>query len=614
MNFELDDPAAKLLALANATFSDLEPGVPCDEPTSKSLILELVQVLDFKLVRMFTVDAEDELSLGSTMVLLAGWNYLLSRSIRRFSHGGIYLRKATPETFAQVTHFLHMYGRACTLKLVAGAVHVGECHVSLTNDVWSISRVDEINDPLLIDSNEFKRSAALQRVFDESTHDSIMGWTMVDNLDHALISKIGCFQQRRPEFVGKPLYCQDLDERIAALVRPFDTGYGVITAYDASPETDFHFVALAVELFQRWRDEAGVHPDIVFGNYKASDVLAVAVLLVSLHLKHIRFCAVAKSIFAEISLAQSLSIWTKRGELVESISALSNDNISVRLVEDILDLLIFKHEDASQLSNYSPLFIPLLIDMGGDMLLRPVSSVAGNPVETIKAMLHWRIPNTRNLLAAPRENWFREDIYAMFRGTRYVCVPGNIKLRLEGKILTDVDAAVFDRTTGELGLFQLKWQDYATPNKKELRSRARNLSAEMDAWAEAVYMWIKRNSVMNVVKTFRLPLEQQFPKCIYLFGVSRRVARTGGYGAVARHGSIALCNFAQLSIARTELGPAVSVLGALHERLFKEMDVEATFAPLPARFVVSGDVTIDLPDYFYRLDDEGSSQATATAK
>lgn len=589
--------AENLLAVAEATSAALDQNLPFDEAQSKARLLELVQVIDYIVIGLIfaPVDASE---IGSTMVLLSGWNRLLSKTIAKFSDCAVYLSECSVESSNRVMQALHQHGRANILKAAAEAVKTGECSASLDGCTWTISRTEAISDPYISESYEFKKSIALRKMFDESNQESVNGWTVVDDIDIALYN-VGRFHQRTAEFIGKSLYCNDLDERIADLVRPCSMGKGIITAYEASPETDSHFIALASELSLGWRDDAGLHPEAAVGNYKVGEILEVGVLLLSLHLKHIKFCTVAKKIFPEISLMQSLSIWTTRSELVESISTLSDSTLSAGRVNSILDLMILKHSDSSYLENHPCLYIPLLIDMGGGMLLRPASSVAGNPLESLKTMLHWRVPNIMNSLAMPRENWLREHIYAMFCGNRYICVPSNIKLRSEGKILTDVDGAIFDRTTGELALFQLKWQDYSSLSKKALRSRAKNLAVEMNNWAEAVYKWLKNASALDVMQTFQLPIEQHAPKKIFLFGISRSVARTQGYGAMTKNEAIALCNFAQFTTARMEIGPISNVLGSLHERIFNEMDLIENFQPCPTAFTVMDGTRITLNDFFY---------------
>ena len=107
-----------------------------------------------------------------------------------------------------------------------------------------------------------------------------------------------------------------------------------------------------------------------------------------------------------------------------------------------------------------------------------------------------------------------------------------------------------------------------------------------------------------MAQNFKIPLSRNFPKSIFLFGVSRNVARTQGYGAITEHGAIALSNFAQFTLARMEIGPTESVLGRMHERLFAEMDAQEKFQPLPTEFAVWGNLNMKLPDFFYRIDDK----------
>lgn len=601
MDQEMTDASETLAELARLFFLKLDSKLPESEPDRKSLLLNLIRTIDFLTIQQASNNFEDSL-IASNLVLLNGWNELLSKMLGQFSNGAIYNTEFTFDVYQSLLHLTHLYGRASTVKMVSDAVRFGECKAKLEDKTWRISRAKDISDPFISDRNEFTKSDALKKIFDESNED-INGWTIVNDTNEAL-KDIGSFHQRSQEFPGRSLYRDDLDERIACLVRPFIINSGTMTAYDASPETDAHFIAQAVELSHNWLGEAGLHPEAVVGGCKISEVLKITLLIVSLHLKHIHFCVVASKKYPEISLPQSLSIWTTRQELVESIFALSDENLTTELISKVLDIITLREGDAVNLYNHPRVFIPLLIDMGDGMLLRPVSSVARNPFETIKAMMHWRFPNATNLLAAPREDWLRTEIYGMFRGNRYFCVPGNVKLRSEGKILTDVDGAIFDVTTGELALLQLKWQDYSLANEKELRSRAKNLSSEMDVWAEKVYKWIHKSSVLDVAKSFKIPLNRSYPKSIYLFGVSRSVARTQGYGAIAEHGAVALCNLGQFSLARMEIGPVQSVLGAMHERLFSEMDALTNFQTLPTEFLAIDDFTINLPDFFYRLQPE----------
>jgi hypothetical protein len=78
--------------------------------------------------------------------------------------------------------------------------------------------------------------------------------------------------------------------------------------------------------------------------------------------------------------------------------------------------------------------------------------------------------------ASLREDVFRQELYRLFSDKRFVHSEGRIVLRrADGKARTDIDAAVFDRKTGALGLFELKSQDPFARSAAELTRQRDNL-------------------------------------------------------------------------------------------------------------------------------------------
>src|SRR5690606_3423498 len=115
------------------------------------------------------------------------------------------------------------------------------------------------------------------------------------------------------------------------------------------------------------------------------------------------------------------------------------------------------------------------------------------------------------------------------------------KLRKGSKIVTDVDAAVFDRTSGDLALFQLKWQDFLTNDVRALRSRSSNLVREIDEWADKVMEWILKRSVADLGDAMRINSRKHRPILrIFLFAISRTVARVQGYGYSSKHEALVI--------------------------------------------------------------------------
>ncbi|HWK80291.1 MAG TPA: hypothetical protein VNP95_05970 [Thermomicrobiales bacterium] len=80
--------------------------------------------------------------------------------------------------------------------------------------------------------------------------------------------------------------------------------------------------------------------------------------------------------------------------------------------------------------------------------------------------------------AHQREIAFRHDLATVFADKRFVHAPTRIQLKREGGTLrTDIDAAIFDRKTGTLALFELKAQDPFSRSPEELDRRRDSLLA-----------------------------------------------------------------------------------------------------------------------------------------
>lgn len=336
---------------------------------------------------------------------------------------------------------------------------------------------------------------------------SPQGWTILEQQEiEANTGALGAFWAR-PEKQPDPLLSRDeLEALMLPLVHPWVTPYGTMMGYGATEEVDSHFLMEALRRMEDFRSSAGVHPSVDFGKFTGRDVLTVVTVLLSFFLKHVAFGFLARNRFAEISIRESLTIWGPKEELVDSICAavpLGRTRVSA-----VLKALTLTAEDLRKLELETTPLLPMLIDLGNDFYLKPISGLTKNPLTTFQMICQWRVPSSRNAISASREAWFREELYSVFGGDRYVCVPGNIVLREGKRRLTDVDAAIFDRTTGELALFQLKWQDYSTNSIRELRSKAHNLSAEIDSWSARVAEWLSSLSASDISQSLRLSLRR----------------------------------------------------------------------------------------------------------
>lgn len=357
-------------------------------------------------------------------------------------------------------------------------------------------------------------------------------------------------------------------------------------AYDAIPEVDAHFLGRALVLANEWFEEAGLHPDTRLGMVTGFELLTFAHYFASFHIKHAYFVELAFSNLPEVSPIMSITIWKPRAEMVADLAEYMK--ISEAQVAEILDAIAFRADEAAGFLNETTPLHPLLIDLGNSYDLWPVSGLARNPFETIRRIHESRDPTAVERLAAPREKWFRDNLYALFDDDRFECVDGNVKFQIDGRIITDVDAAIYDRETDQLALFQIKWQDFSTNSPKRLGSKARNFMAAMNAWAETVTGWLDATDIARVMQSMRLKPGAGDATTVHLFGVSRVMARLGGMAKVQPHPRLALANWPQFSRIRQDPRSSGFDLATIHRLLGAEHGAAPPLTPVPMIIEIGG--------------------------
>ncbi len=140
-----------------------------------------------------------------------------------------------------------------------------------------------------------------------------------------------------------------------------------------------------------------------------------------------------------------------------------------------------------------------LVRVGPDSLIWSLSGLLAEPFLFLTRELKRRDPEAYHNAAIQREAVFREDIYALFADKRFLLAPRRIEVRRDkGDLRTDIDALVFDRKTGTLGLFELKSQDPFVRSHAELM-RQRDNVLYANRQVSGVLAWIKQHGASELV-------------------------------------------------------------------------------------------------------------------
>jgi len=577
----------ELRAISAEELQHASAALPDDQFERLIVFIEATRVLDCESVKAQIGPENKGLAAPDLNMIQNGWNQVAANCLTPLSQKGAFpLMESTVPTRSFAVGLLHQFGRAILMQRVADMVQYGILTAKPTSDGFDFTSseegrsqwLDEVESIQLIDfENRLARSKA----------PSYNAWQLLEHDEGSGVEDHpGAFLSRRRDNLDQWLQA-DVDALMIPLIRPWKTNRGTMMAYDAIPELDDHFLALALSFIIECRDVVGIDPTARLGASTGGDIVAVAMAVASLHMKHVRFAAVASERHKEISIPQSLTIWCPEDQLATDIAEWSG--LPRERVTAAMEAITLRAGEAAYLARQTMAQIPLLVSFENNVVLRPVASISRNPLVAMANILIARDPRTRDAFDAPREDLLRNHLYAMFQGRRYLCIEGSIKLRCGSQIVTDIDAAVFDRTSGDLAVFQLKWQDFLTNDVRALRSRASNFAREVDEWADRFMEWIKARSVADLGRTMRITPRKHGPiRRIFLFALSRTAARVQGYGYSSKHEAVAVASWPHFVRVRREVGPVDCVLDRIHEVLAEEASATVEVEPVPVEWTIAG--------------------------
>jgi hypothetical protein len=568
--------------------------LPSDRSSRFLLFVEVVRTMDYWSIHAEKAISTNEMVTQSIDLMYWGWNRAVAELFEPLEQLGAFpVMESTNESRKFAAGLMQEFGKVSLLRRLADMSERGIMEVTKVADEFTLQMSGDAR-AQFADATEHDRLKSAEAA-------SSAGWTAASMRDLYRFPAMPGNLLAMDEEPVKNWLRPDIEELIKPMVRPWDTGRGVMVEYGARIEVDRHYIAEALSLTLQWREDAGIHAKAKVGATTGADIAGVGAVLISLHSKHVGCVLVASKMYENVSVGQSLTIWGPRDALEESVSILSGRPEPI--VNSVFNALAMTSEQAKKLADHSTPLIPLLFDLGNGFILRPISSLTRNPFTAARTQHQWLDHGTEQAVASDRENWMRDHLYAMFGGRRYVCFPGNLKLRRGGVILTDIDAVVYDRLTGDVGIFQLKWQDYSTNDVRQLRSKAANLSAELTDWSRKVMLWIEENGISALDRSLRLKKKRrEAVRIIMLFAISKSTMRTQGYGVRTDVPSLAMAVWPQFVRARMEIGSTERSLGDLHARLLKEYEQVPKIHPMPASIHVTG-ATLHLRDFWSRTDD-----------
>ena len=272
-------------------------------------------------------------------------------------------------------------------------------------------------------------------------------------------------------------------ELMSPLVSPWENHY---IQYDTNPSIDQFFQDQGL-LWARGHYEPGQDafpPDATFGDLPFGLYRDAVVAVIGFALKHIAFTSILQTRHPHLDIRNLLTVTAAEPRLHGYLSAaLGITEIEAR---QVLEALKLTPENIQAHASEPAVNIAPFLSINSDTVAVSIAGALSSPFDIMLAELFRRHRRDWDRAVDRREEDFRKELYDLFSDEKFAKAENPLKLRIEGNVATDIDAALLDKTTGTLGLFQLKWQDPFGTSMRKRNTKMKNFLAETDQWVSTV--------------------------------------------------------------------------------------------------------------------------------
>ena len=375
-------------------------------------------------------------------------------------------------------------------RQIADNVHAGRCEIERTSETTFDFRLPE----KLIDSEAHERDITdhyrceARRIREESVENTSEGKAQAAQIEALLEKNVFIF---REYFMG----------------------------YRADPLLDEYFFRLGWSELQISDEFDSFNECSCFGGIPYLKYLIATAYLFSICIKHERYCAAMVRIYPSIRIEDILTISADRNTFVtEMFHALNHfgvtfDNYTTTSMEEtwrIYEILSVNRRNIQIINRYAtPL--PCLVEFSDSAVMKLVSGRYDLPAFLLQS-LKYHHSRDYDSNQRSREGAMQRALVNLMSAS----FPGfesrtNITIRMDGKILTDIDFVIIDSHYGDVILCQLKFQDTYGADIRARESRMGNLLEESVVWLSAIDRWVSAGE-SAIRSALRLPRKHRITR------------------------------------------------------------------------------------------------------
>ncbi|RXT18743.1 hypothetical protein B5P46_28015 [Rhizobium leguminosarum] len=283
--------------------------------------------------------------------------------------------------------------------------------------------------------------------------------------------------------------------------------------YGAHPDLDDYFFGFAYAQIMNHSGFDEFHHRLTFGGVSFHKYVLSATYMLSLAIRHERFCEALIQKEPQIRLRDILTITCDKQEFRESLVEVLNhygpsfENFTPVTSEDadtILKVMTVRRDNLKILEpTMAP--VPFLVEFSDSALIKCCACAQIGPMDFLLNSLRYNFQKDYDRNQQTREQSMRlalkRIISEIIPDLTFIDA---VKIRKDGRILTDIDCVVIEPSSGAVLLIQLKHQDHYGADIRRRSNRSGKLKKEVASWLNTIRDWAQTTARPEMSSALRL--------------------------------------------------------------------------------------------------------------
>lgn len=341
---------------------------------------------------------------------------------------------------------------------------------------------------------------------------------------------------------------------------------------------DDYFKEWAVLYLRRMSFREMLADDDRFGGRTYSAYVAVLEALSAMSQQRLCYAGLLNADDPRIGIRNLLTGGALHEKLIEGVASFLD--ASRQEVSELLDHLTLSPTNAKDHLDHGTQALAPAVRTSQQLVALPMYGLELNPFLFLWTELRRRYEKDWFDAANRREARWVAELHAQFPAPHWHCLAG-VKLKRDGKTITDIDFVAHDARCSSVILFQLKWQQPFVGDDRVRRNNASSLVDDSNKWIADVLGWIEAVGVNGLKE--RLAIKTDAALSIHLVVLGRYHAH---FTSANGHDPRAVwCDWGNFLRERTQrlsnsADEFVSSLQKSVERVTAQVEPESFFIPL----------------------------------